>query len=90
MDSTENKKGGKRRMFENVKARIHSKGGELDDVVVIEESGNNNVRVSYKGSVYTAIFNPFAGTYYVDDLYGYVGPDTAGHTVADAAEGDPK
>ena len=29
----------------------------------------NHIIVQYQGEIYTAIFNPLRGIYYVDDLY---------------------
>ena len=62
-------------MTRNIKARIHSKGGEMDNVTILSENGVNDVRVSYKGNICTAVYNGFVGCYYVDDVYGIVGPD---------------
>lgn len=59
----------------NTRGRIHSKNGEMDDIVIVSENGYNDVRVSYKGNICTAVFNPFACAYYVDDIYGVIGPD---------------
>ena len=60
----------------NTRGRIHSKNGEMDDIVIVSENGYNDVRVSYKGNICTAIFNPFVCAYYVDDKYGVIGKDT--------------
>ena len=54
------------------KARIHSLDGQLDDVEIIEKKGDNDYIALYKGKKYHAIFNPFAGRFYVDDLYGII------------------
>ena len=62
-------------MSRNVKARIHSKSEAEDDVVILSENGANDVRVSYMGNICTAVYNVFVGCYYVDDVYGIVGPD---------------
>lgn len=51
------------------KAMIHSLKTQ-DEVTVLHENGNNDVVAEYKGKRYTAIFNPFVGSYYVDDIYG--------------------
>ena len=52
------------------KARIHSLNGQLDDVEIIEQRGDNDYIALYKGSRCTAIYNPFACAFYVDDIYG--------------------
>jgi len=41
-----------------------------DEVVIIHENGSNDVIAEYKGKRFTAIYNPFVGLYYVDDVYG--------------------
>lgn len=53
------------------KAMVHSLNN-LDEVTIISEDGPNNVVVEYNGKRYTAIFNPFSGLYYVDDVYGVI------------------
>ena len=58
-------------MFD-IKARIHSLGGELDTVTIIEHKDNNHVIAQYHGEYYTAVFNPFVGQYYVDDKFGHI------------------
>lgn len=50
-----------------------SKGEKMADVVIVSENGNNNVVAEYNGVRCTAIFNPFSGLYYVDDVYGVIG-----------------
>lgn len=55
-----------------VRARIHSLEGNFDDVKVIANNGDNNIIVDYKGKKCTAIYNVFAGCYYVDDIYGVI------------------
>jgi hypothetical protein len=52
-----------------IKAQVHSLNAQ-DDVSILHEKGPNDVIAEYDGKRYTAIFNPFAGLYYVDDLYG--------------------
>lgn len=56
-------------MVKKVYAMVHSlkKQAECE---IVAESGYNNVLAKYKGTYCTAIFNPFAGMYYVDDVYG--------------------
>ena len=56
-----------------VKAKIHSLNGELAEVTIVKENGYNDVVAEYRGSYYTAVFNPFVGCYFVDDKYGYIG-----------------
>ena len=56
-----------------VQARIHSLGGQFAEVTIISENGCNNVIVEYKGVRCTAVYNPFVGCYYVDDIYGIIG-----------------
>ena len=51
------------------KAMIHSLKKE-DEVIILHEKGINDVIAEYKGKRYTAIYNPFAGLFYVDDIYG--------------------
>ena len=58
-------------MFD-IKARIHSLGGELDTVTIIEHKDNNHVIAQYHGEYFTAVFNPFVGQYYVDDKFGHI------------------
>jgi len=56
---------------------IHSlKGTEnpVGDIIIIEEDGPNYVRAEYNGNICTGIFNVFVGMYYIDDVYGVIGP----------------
>lgn len=55
-----------------IQARIHSLGGQFAEVTIISEKSDNDVIVDYKGVRCTAIYNIFAGCYYVDDIYGIV------------------
>ena len=55
-----------------IQARIHSLGGQFAEVTIISEKSCNDVIVDYKGIRYTAIYNPFVGCYYVDDIYGII------------------
>jgi|GEM_PF-703898 len=50
-------------------AMIHSLNHQ-DEVIILHERGTNDVVAEYRGVRYTAIFNPFSGFYYVDDVYG--------------------
>ena len=51
-------------------AHIHSLNGQMDEITILEELGNNNYLVDYRGVKCSAIFNPFNCTYYADDIYG--------------------
>jgi len=55
-------------MFQT-KAMIHSLQSE-DTATILHENGPNDVVAEYDGTRYTAIYNPFVGLYYVDDIYG--------------------
>ena len=50
-------------------AMIHSLKKQ-DEAVILHERGCNDVVAEYKGKRYTAIYNPFVGLFYVDDVYG--------------------
>ena len=54
-----------------IKAMVHSKEA-LDEVTILEVRDNNNVVAEYQCKKCTAIFNPFSGYYYVDDIYGVI------------------
>lgn len=41
-------------------------------VEIVEHTDNNHCLARYKGKLCTAIFNPFSGYYYVDDVYGVI------------------
>jgi len=51
------------------KAMIHSLKS-TDEVIILHETSNNDVVAEYKGIRCKAIYNPFSGLFYVDDLYG--------------------
>lgn len=59
-----------------VMAYIHSlKDKEQDrhvlgEATIIKSIGDNLYLADYHGVKCTAIFNPFTGRYYVDDIYG--------------------
>lgn len=53
-----------------IQARIHSLGGQFAEVTIVSES--NGIIVDYRGVRCTAIYNPFVGCYYVDDVYGII------------------
>lgn len=55
------------------KAMIHSLKKQ-DDVIILHEKNNNDIIAEYKGKRCTAIYNPFVGLFYVDDIYGVL-PD---------------
>lgn len=41
-------------------------------VEIVEHTDNNHCLARYDGKLCTAIFNPFSGYYYVDDIYGVI------------------
>ena len=45
---------------------------DLAMVEIIEHTDNNHCFARYDGKLCTAIFNPFSGYYYVDDIYGVI------------------
>ena len=55
-----------------IQARIHSLDGQFDEVTIVSEKSCNDIIVDYNGVRCTAIYNVFAGCYYVDDVYGIV------------------
>ena len=55
-----------------IQARIHSLDGQFDEVTIVSEKSCNDIIVDYNGVRCTAIYNIFAGCYYVDDFYGIV------------------
>ena len=48
----------------------------LAEATIIRRIGDNRYLAEYNGVKCTAIFNPFVGRYYVDDVYGVI-PDSA-------------
>lgn len=54
-------------------AMIHSLKAQ-GEVTILHEKNNNDVIAEYKGKRCTAVYNPFVGLYYVDDIYGVL-PD---------------
>ena len=46
----------------------------LAEATIIKKLGDNRYLADYNGVKCTAIFNPFVGRYYVDDIYG-IQPD---------------
>lgn len=51
---------------------IHSLDGALAEATIVEKVGDNKYIAEYNGVRCTAIFNPFAGRFYVDDKYGVI------------------
>ena len=50
-------------------AHIHSLGGKMEEITVIEKVGDNDYIVDYNGTKCHAIFNWFVCEYYADDIY---------------------
>lgn len=50
-------------------AMVHSLN-RTAEVSILKKVGDNQYVADYNGVKCTAIFNPFAGMYYVDDVYG--------------------
>ena len=50
-------------------AHINSLKGEVDEITVLEQVGDNDYIVEYKGVKCHAIFNWFVCMFYADDLY---------------------
>lgn len=50
-------------------AMVHSLEA-VTEVTILEKTGDNQYVAEYNGTRCTAIFNPFSGLYYVDDVYG--------------------
>lgn len=53
-------------------AHINSLKGGMDEITVLEELGNNDYIVEYKGVKCHALFNWFVCEFYADDIYGRV------------------
>ena len=53
-------------------AHINSLKGDIDEITVLEDKGNNHYIVDYRGVKGTAIFNFFTCSYYADDVYGRI------------------
>ena len=56
-----------------VNAMIHSLSAQ-GEAKILHEKNNNDVIAEYNGKRCTAVYNPFVGLYYVDDIYGIL-PD---------------
>lgn len=52
--------------------RIHSLGGEIREATIVEKVGDNKYIADYNSVKCSAIFNPFVGEFYVDDIYGII------------------
>lgn len=50
-------------------AHIHSLGGKMEEITVIEKVGDNDYIVDFGGTKCHAIFNWFVCEYYADDIY---------------------
>ena len=50
-------------------AHINSLKGKVDEITVLEQVGNNDYIVEYKGVKCHALFNWFVCMFYADDLY---------------------
>ena len=50
-------------------AHINSLNGKMAEITVLEEVGNNDYIVDYKGVKCHALFNWFGCQFYVDDVY---------------------
>lgn len=57
-----------------VNAMVHSIKA-VKEVEIIEKRGDNDYLAKVGDVVCTAIFNPFVGLYYADDVYGVVRRD---------------
>lgn len=62
-------------MSQKTYAHINSLGGQKDEITVLQQVGDNDYLVDYKGVKCHAIFNPFVCEYYADDLYTIVKED---------------
>ena len=58
-------------------AHIHSLKGEMDEIIVLKELGNNDYIVDYKGVKCHALFNWFVCEFYADDIYRIVKEETS-------------
>jgi len=59
-------------MLFKIKAHIHSLNGEIDEITVLEQVGDNDYIVEYKGVKCHALFNCFICEFYADDIYGRI------------------
>lgn len=62
--------------MEKCECYIHSlKRGEtqvLGEATIIKKLGDNDYLAEYRGLKCHAMFNPFVGRYFVDDVYGVI------------------
>ena len=58
--------------FDKCQCHIHSLDGAMAEATILEKTGDNQYLADYNGVKCTAIYNIFAGAYYVDDKYGVV------------------
>ena len=62
-----------RAYIHSLKDRTHDRH-VLGEAEIIRRIGDNLYLAEYNGIRCTAIFNPFAGRYFVDDVYGIQSP----------------
>ena len=53
-------------------AHICSLDGAMDEITVLEKTGENGYVVDYRGAKCSAVFNYCNFSYYVDDVYGKI------------------
>lgn len=53
----------------SLKDHVHDRN-VLGEAEIIRSIGNNRYLAEYNGVRCTAIYNPFVGRYFVDDVYG--------------------
>ncbi len=62
--------------IEKCKCFIHSlkesEQHKMGEATIIKRLGDNDYLADYNGVKCHAIFNPFAGSYFVDDVYGKI------------------
>ena len=58
--------------IDKCECHIHSLNGGLAEATILKRFDDNRYIADYNGVKCTAIFNPFVGTYYVDDKYGLI------------------
>lgn len=58
--------------IDKCQCRIHSLDGKMAEATILERTGDNKFLAEYNGVKCSAIYNPLAGCYYVDDKYGIV------------------
>lgn len=52
-------------------AMVHSLQ-EKREVLIVSFTDNNNCQAVFENKFCTAIYNPFVGCFYVDDVYGVI------------------